>query len=444
MTHKSHTTTLQVEGMHCSSCNILVEKTISQIKGVNSVKADYQKAQIDITHTDELNLEDIKNKLRGYNYYLSTNDASKANALFSTNSNIILFFSLVIIVFGIQVINSQFKIWTFGTSSINSVTGAFLLGLIASVSTCMATSGAILYAFLQKIKSRGESSIKFSSLFALGRLGAYLATGFVVGSLGGVFFKTNFYQYFLVLINLFLIAIALHLAEILPKKFNTLFQKGSQLYSNFESKIPSSTFISPFLYGFLTILVACGFTWSVLLHASSLANPIQAMLLTGAFCLGTLPALLALGYLQEKNFNPLANRLFNLSVASIIFVIALSTLVTQVRLYFPDFTKIFQSNTDYSNAISNNNSQTQILEMRVNAYGYTPSKLIVKKGIPVTWKIFGDDVLGCQGTIQAPKAGIALTPLKNGLNTFNFTPRESGKITFACSMGMFSGEIEVI
>jgi copper chaperone CopZ len=36
-------TTLKTDGMHCSSCSMLIEMTVQDLPGVASVKADYAK-----------------------------------------------------------------------------------------------------------------------------------------------------------------------------------------------------------------------------------------------------------------------------------------------------------------------------------------------------------------------------------------------------------------
>ena len=85
----------------------------------------------------------------------------------------------------------------------------------------------------------------------------------------------------------------------------------------------------------------------------------------------------------------------------------------------------------------------QIASMNVNAAGYWPKSFVVKKDVPVRWVIHGENVFGCQGTIVVPKIGVQKT-LTNGDNIIEFTPKEVGKITFSCTMGMYDGEFTVV
>lgn len=81
--------------------------------------------------------------------------------------------------------------------------------------------------------------------------------------------------------------------------------------------------------------------------------------------------------------------------------------------------------------------------MSVNSKGYSPASFTVQKGIPVKWVIDGQNVFGCQGSLVAPKIAVSRT-LEKGKNVIEFTPNETGRIAFSCSMGMFQGEFNVV
>jgi plastocyanin domain-containing protein len=66
----------------------------------------------------------------------------------------------------------------------------------------------------------------------------------------------------------------------------------------------------------------------------------------------------------------------------------------------------------------------------------------VKNGIPVRWTIIlnGTYLMG----IKVPQLGINQAfNERNGQMTFEFTPTETGNITFTCPMGMHPGRIGV-
>ena len=45
--------TINVKGMHCNSCKLLIEDAVSEIKGVESVKADFNAGKVIVRYTDE-------------------------------------------------------------------------------------------------------------------------------------------------------------------------------------------------------------------------------------------------------------------------------------------------------------------------------------------------------------------------------------------------------
>jgi plastocyanin domain-containing protein len=74
---------------------------------------------------------------------------------------------------------------------------------------------------------------------------------------------------------------------------------------------------------------------------------------------------------------------------------------------------------------------------------YLPSDhYTVKAGIPVKMVINGVGT-GCRSVFTIPKEKISI-PLNQEVNTVSFTPEKKGRLTFRCSMGMYSGTINVI
>ena len=60
--------TIKVKGMHCSSCNLLLEDVVSEIKGVNSVKADFQAGKVAVDYLDQSLLPKIKSAIEKEGY----------------------------------------------------------------------------------------------------------------------------------------------------------------------------------------------------------------------------------------------------------------------------------------------------------------------------------------------------------------------------------------
>ena len=52
--------TIKVSGMHCRSCEILLEDSISDIKGAKVLSADHKKGEIKVTIENDSLLSEIK------------------------------------------------------------------------------------------------------------------------------------------------------------------------------------------------------------------------------------------------------------------------------------------------------------------------------------------------------------------------------------------------
>ena len=60
--------TLKVTGMHCKSCEMLLNDSLSEIKGVEKVSADSQKGTVTLKYSDESIIESVKNTIKKEGY----------------------------------------------------------------------------------------------------------------------------------------------------------------------------------------------------------------------------------------------------------------------------------------------------------------------------------------------------------------------------------------
>ena len=81
--------------------------------------------------------------------------------------------------------------------------------------------------------------------------------------------------------------------------------------------------------------------------------------------------------------------------------------------------------------------------MSVTSYGYEPSAITIRAGVPVRWKVNGDGAVGCTSILTIPDLNIS-KPLTRGENIIEFTASAKGRLDFMCSMGMVRGFFTVI
>jgi plastocyanin domain-containing protein len=163
-------------------------------------------------------------------------------------------------------------------------------------------------------------------------------------------------------------------------------------------------------------------------------------LLLFLFSLGTLPVLLLLGIFSRTvkvgNF-----KILQKTLGLIIILMAFYTISSGITIY---------KNTLISNSLNKENiveniesfKDFQIVEMHIKYSGFEPNVIKVKKGIPVKWIIYGDEVTGCTDRIIVPSLNI-----KKDITSYEtiiiFTPKEKGVIPFSCWMGMVRGKFIV-
>ena len=81
--------------------------------------------------------------------------------------------------------------------------------------------------------------------------------------------------------------------------------------------------------------------------------------------------------------------------------------------------------------------------MKVTRYGYEPSNLTIKAGVPVRWSVDGTGAAGCTSIMTIPSLNI-VQALKGGENIIEFTASQKGQLAFMCSMGMVRGSFTVL
>lgn len=434
------TTTLRISGMHCASCDILIKAKIQNLSHVKEVIPDYRKKIVTIKHQGTLSLDTVNSVLCEYGYKAS----NLKDVLLEKSFQDTLIETLVIaVVLGtLYYFLNEFHVFPETLSgSATSFAGALVLGLIASASTCMATTGAIFAAFLHR-KERGEHVYIQTLFFILGRLISYSVLGFLFGYFGkGLSYITQLGPALNVSVAVILILTGLDMVRLLSlRRVLSFLPQLPQRFS--QENLFKHAKRSAFLLGFITYFLPCGFTISTQAYALSTGNPWFSSQIMFAFALGTIPSLVLITALSRIRNSYIYQ--YGLKVIGVIIIgVGLNYIISSLALHGFAFTFPKQEGSIVGERAQLNNGK-QVVRMSATSSGYYPSQFIVKKNIPVRWEIDGKEIFGCQGTIQSPQAGIRLSYLKEGENVFEFVPHEVGTIRFSCSMGMFSGQFTVI
>ena len=180
---------------------------------------------------------------------------------------------------------------------------AFVIGLVAASSSCMAVSGGLLLATAakfneQKIKTgRSGSRLAPVLLFVSGRVASYAVFGGLIGMIGKTVSVSPFASGAITAAAaLVLLALGLDMLKLLPKWIKKLTPTMPAFIARRVMNADSSMHpTAPMAIGAGTFFLPCGFTQALQLYALSSGSFAAGALVMGAFALGTVPSLVALG-----------------------------------------------------------------------------------------------------------------------------------------------------
>jgi len=285
--------TFYVKGMHCPSCVVLTESESLEISGVNQAKANLSKNTIEISgeFNDEPLIETqqrLNNVLEKHGYSLSLLPEINTKNKWSDFKIAIPVTLLVIALFiGLQKLGLVNLIQA---SSVSYGT-AFVIGIVASLSTCMAVVGGLALS-LSASFSKQDNSAKPHIMFHLGRLIGFFLLGGLVGVLGGSFqlgaLGTSTLS---IVVALIMLSLGIHLLGIFSWSYRLQFTMPKAVSKNLLQLKNLNTIITPFIIGAITFFLPCGFTQSMQLYALSTHNFLSGAMVMLVFALGTLPIL---------------------------------------------------------------------------------------------------------------------------------------------------------
>lgn len=299
--------TYKIKGMHCSACEILIERKLLKNTNIKKAYASTPNNEVQIEYTGQKpSFKDLNTlfKSEGYTFfdeekYLS-NDKSKQKTIF-------------FVVIGLVVIGAIYllldKLGLTALISVNpgsSLVSFFLFGIVAGLSSCAALVGGIVLSMSKQwyeLYSSSDSFIQKSQphlLFNLGRLISFLLLGGLLGTLGSIFSLSPLFNSILViLVSILMILLGLQMLGIKAfQKFQITTPKFVSRYISNESNFRGK--YMPFVMGALTFFLPCGFTLTAQSLAIVSGSFINGALIMFFFALGTSPMLLLLGLSSTK------------------------------------------------------------------------------------------------------------------------------------------------
>lgn len=444
-----------VQGMHCRSCEILIEDRLKELSRVKLVDVNYKTGSVTITYKgDKPSDEEIAQAIKDVGYEIGRPEKlpffSRDRKEYLNLGAAFLFLMAAYLVFkglGLGDINLG------GSLSSPSWGLIVVIGLVAGFSTCMALIGGLSLGLSTKFVENhptATSAQKFRPhiFFMIGRILSYAILGGVLGALGTVFQFSSLANGILTfLVGLVMLVMGLQLINILPRfsKYKFTLPKSLSRALGINKSKKEYSHNQAMIMGGMTFFLPCGFTQAMQLYAVSTGSIGRGALIMGLFALGTAPGLLSIGGVTALIKGSFKERFFKAAGLAVIFF-AIFNFNNAYTLASLSLTNLADSPAETREKIVDPNvsleNGVQVVRMLEYNRGYSPNKFSIKKDVPVKWIIDAQAPYSCASALILPSLGIQKN-LRVGENIIEFTPTKTGRLTFSCSMGMYTGYFDV-
>ncbi|HMN19395.1 MAG TPA: sulfite exporter TauE/SafE family protein, partial [Candidatus Moranbacteria bacterium] len=453
---KENKVTVSVQGMHCRSCELLIEEEISKIPEVTRAVSDHKRGVAEVYYGEQKPAaEKIEQAIRQAGYSVG---ASGKKAFFSKNPQdyrdlgvAFLFLAGLYLVWK-SLGFAEIKVG--GVSDPSGLAVVLLVGLTAGISTCMALVGGLVLGISARhteLHPEATPLEKFRPhlFFNGGRIVGYALLGGLLGSLGSLLqFSAVTLGLLTIAVGIVMLVLGIKLTGVFPRLESatlTLPKGVSKLLGIKRHHEKEYSHRGAFVSGALTFFLPCGFTQAMQLYAVSTGSFAQGALIMGVFALGTAPGLLGIGGLTSLVKGIFAKRFFKFAGILVIFL-AFFNIANGYNLTGWQGVALEKTQPGAANVADPNVTQengVQVVRMTESSRGYSPNKFTIQKGVPVKWVIDAQDPYSCAASLMIAKLGIRQN-LKAGENVIEFTPKEAGRLLFSCSMGMYTGVFNVV
>lgn len=292
--------TFHVEGMHCASCVFYLEETLPGKSGVVEAKADLTACVVSISGNFNATPEELAKALseatsaNGYRLHVEKVAPKKNHRDF-----IIAIPAAITAIIGFALLQKTGLVNLVTTSDVSYGT-ALLIGLIASVSTCLAVVGGLVLS-LSASEAKNQGRWQSQAMFHIGRLGGFFLLGGLIGMAGKLFHLGLTGNVVLsIAVAVVMLILGLNLLDTFPWAQKLQPKMPKFLARHATRATGSSHALAPLLVGIGTFFLPCGFTQSMQVYTLTTGNFLSGGLTMFFFALGTLPvlALLSFGALE--------------------------------------------------------------------------------------------------------------------------------------------------
>jgi uncharacterized protein len=446
---------VKIDGMHCVNCEVLIERRFKKIAGIRRVRVSSTTGLAEVNCYGDVDIATLQRAIveDGYTVWLlheRTDKPTDSGNVKNTRRDYVEIGAVFLVLVGLYVVLNELNVLAARLAVPNTISYglAFMIGVVASMSTCIAVTGGLLVAVAAKYNAvSGDLSdaqkFKPHIYFNVGRVVSYTVLGGAIGALGSTFsLSADANGLLIIFASVVMIVLGLQMLKLLPPLGLLAPRMPKFIAHKIHDLSEKEAKGGAIILGACTFFLPCGFTQALQLYVLAKGSVMTGALIMLAFSLGTLPALVSLSALSS--FARGSFQRYFLKFAGVAVVILglfnIQSGLTLTAVGTENSTPVVVGAKETSAAIEQPVpivDGKQIVDMKILGYRYEPNRFAVVQGIPVEWRIDASAAAGCGRIIIAPKAGVRKL-LPSGTTVITFTPQVPGDISFNCSMGMMT------
>lgn len=452
--------------MTCRACEVRVEKHLRKIPTVTGVKVSARTGTATVVSTRSLPSGAVRDAVGAAGYAVGGGSGPWLSRDRVVWRDVATAVAVLVAVFALA------KLAGFDRLAVNlsdratqgSLVFVVLLGVAASLSTCMALVGGMVLALSARFAERHQGAsaaarLRPQLMFNLGRIVGFTLLGAIVGAIGSaVALSGTALALMMIVVAVVMGVLGIGLSGASPKMAGFKFAlppaltrrlRGNGASDSSDGTVAARPYrdIDALGLGAASFFLPCGFTQAVQVFALSTGSPVQAGVVMGLFALGTTPGLMGVGALASLASGKGAARVFRY-VGVLVVAFAIVNLTGAITALAPGAfgsTPAVAASQRTDNVTDGVGDQSgyQVVHTTVSSAGYSPQNTVIYAGVPVKWEL---DVQSftCATIINAEQMGLGQLRLETEKTTVEFTPKETGQLDYACAMGMVSGSFTVI
>lgn len=350
----------------------------------------------------------------------------------------------------------------------------FATGLLAGGASCAVVQGGLLAGAVARrheaqpgpSRSRLDDAVPVGGFLA-GKLVSHTIAGALLGLIGDAAqlgFRTRAAMQIAAGVLMILMAANLLGVRALRKLVPTPPPAVTQFI---RRSVRSEAVVTPAILGFLTILIPCGVTLSVMVLAVASGSPLTGALGMALFVLGTSPLFAALGYGLRRSADLLRGYLAKAAAVAVIVAGVLSinsglvlngSSFTLERAWDrvlgrDDTAMTMDPDMDMdkgqmpmadNSAVTVDGGGTQHILIEVKPTAYSPSRVQIRAGLPTMLTLRTNGGRECTNGFVIPAMNLERSLPERGDTMIDLGKPAAGRIDYVCSVGMYRGVIEVL